>query len=216
MVLESGNLVSPARTQDTEIKFRAGARAFKYIGYSAVGVGAIDVQWGDTYYRVLKDNSVPVLQVDTEAHDGASPYRIMDVGGLRVGVVSFGAVPVERKNSFDLLKLRYEALRDARSNSDILILLDQANLATPAWLERCEKHFGSPDLVIGGTPRMAMTEPKRVGAAMIVPTSAQGTTVGCVDIEVAGGEKKLTFSRKLMDESIKDDPEAAKIVKSRE
>jgi hypothetical protein len=187
---------------------------YRKIGYSAVGLGLAESRLGDELLNQAKANDIPVLQVDTESHDYEVPYLIKNVGGVKVGVVSFGCVPPGR-DEFDLLKKRFAAYSEARRKSDILVLLDQAMVATDEWLERNGKRFGAPDIVIGGTYQLYLAEPKMVGKTMICPTSVQGTSMGVVKIEVLPGQDpKLVYERAVMDDNITPDPNVTKYVEA--
>jgi hypothetical protein len=131
---------------------------------------------------------------------------------VKVGIASFGAVSPEQRNNFELLKRRYQVFMEARKNCDIFILLDQGNVATDDWLQRNAKRFGSPDIVVGGGTRISLAEPRWVGQTMIVPTGTQGAFVGRVDVAIDGTEKKMTFSRTTIDQTVQDDPEVLKLV----
>ncbi|MBI2842496.1 MAG: hypothetical protein HYX78_03770 [Armatimonadetes bacterium] len=211
VIVESGDLAAPAVTPHTTTRLEAAAEALRLMGYTAIGVGPMDVLWKDEYYDILKQKGLQIVQIDTVDHAGALPYVIKEIGGLKVGVVSFGAVAPDRRESMDLLKLRYKLYAEVRGKCDVLILLDQANVATENWLERTGQRIGQPDVVVGGTPRIGLKDPKWVGSTMIVPTSTKGTHVGCVDIEVTGTDKKMTYSRTSLDPSIADDQEILKL-----
>jgi len=212
MVLESGDLTAISGQLDAAANLRQIASVLKSMSYAAVGVGPIDVQLGEAYFTVLRDAGVQVVQVEQSDHVGTVPYLIKDSGGIRVGIVSFGAVKPEQRDNFDLLKMRYKTLREVRSKCDVLVLLDQAGVATEEWLERNAKKLGCPDIVVGGTAWVSLNEPKLVGSTMIVPTSVRGAYVGQVDIEMHDGKTKMNWSRIPLERSILDDKEVVKIL----
>jgi len=211
-VVESGDVAYLMGGSKPTAQLEAVADAFKLMHYTAVGVGPIDIRFGETYYKTFKDRGIPVVHVDVTEHDGVQPYLIKDIAGVKVGIVSFGAVPPDRKDDFDLLKRRYQVFAEARRNCDVLILLDQGSVATDDWLERNANRFGSPDIVVGGGTRILMQAPKQIGQTMVVPTSTQGMYVGRVDVEIVGTEKKMTYARVEMERTINDEPDVLAMV----
>jgi len=212
-VVESGDLAVSMIPSSPTLQLEAVADSLKKMGYTAVGVGPMDIRFGENYYKVLKARGVPIVHADIVEHDGALPYLVKLIDGVKVGVVSFGGVPSERKNSFELIKQRYRAFMEARRSSDVLVLLDQANVATDDWLQRNGTRFGSPDVVIGGATRASVPGSKQVGQTMVVQTNTMGQYVGRIDIDITATERKMTCSRQLLDQSIADDPDVLKIVR---
>lgn len=212
IIVESGDLAFGVNPTQPTAQLEAVANAFKYMNYAAVGVGPVDLRLNDKYYETLNKIGIPVVNVGLTEHDGAFPYIIKEINGVKVGIVSFGAVVPEQRNNFDLMKKRYQALSEAAKASDVLILLDQGNIASNEWLERNGERLGTPDIVIGGAVRMPLSEPQWVGKTMVVPTSSQGAYVGRIDIEINGDEKKLTYTRKAIDPAIEENPDVKQIV----
>ncbi|HPP75438.1 MAG TPA: multiheme c-type cytochrome [Armatimonadota bacterium] len=212
IIVESGDLAFAVNPAQPTAQIEAVADAFKYMNYTAVGVGPIDIRMGEHFYKVLKQKGIPVINIDTVETEGAIPYMIKEISGVRVGIAAFGAVPPDRRNDLELLKKRYQAFSDARKQSDILILLDQGNIATDEWLQENRNRLGSPDIIVGGCNRIGLNEPKWVGQTMIVPTSTMGEYVGRVDIVIDNDKKKMTYSRTLIDPVIEPNPDVDKIV----
>lgn len=216
IIVESGDLASPYVSGQLLAKLETAARALRYMDYSAVGVGPMDLISGEGYYQSLASGGIPVVQLDLADHDGAKPYIVDEVDGVKVGIISFGAVPAEERLDLQLLKRRYAAYREARRASDVLVLLDQANVVSEVWLDRIGGRFGCPNIVIGGTSRLFMTEPKQIGQTMIVPTSILGRQVGRVDMDLEDSEKKMKWSRKELDQSVDEDAEVRNMLKAAE
>jgi hypothetical protein len=194
----------------------AVATGLKAMHYDAVGVGSIDHRLGDSYFKVLKKVGIQVVDADTEKHDGAVPYMIKTVDGIKIGIVSFGFVGPGRISDTDLMKARYDAFAEARKKSDILILLDAGSVATSEWLKEQAATLGSPDIVLGTGYRNTAAEPEMVGQTMVLPTTTQGTHINRVDFYVNGKEKTAKFTRTYIDSKTKDDPEILKLTKDYE
>jgi hypothetical protein len=185
---------------------------YKKIGYSAVGMSTPDIRVGNDFWKLARDNDIPVVHVDITSHGWEKPYIIREVDGVKVGIVSFGSVP-EGNDNFELRMKRYSAYSEARKKSDILVLLDQAQVVDAEWIKRNASRLGAPDIVIGGASRMNMVNPEMVGKSMICPTGNQGKTLGLVKIEyVQGQDPKLEFSRVTMSEDIEQDEEIVKML----
>jgi len=215
LVVESGNLAFPANPAQPTAQLEAVADSLKYMGYSAVGVGAIDTRLGKKYFEILKERGITVVHTGQSEQDGANPYIIKDIDGVKVGIVSFGYIPPDKDNP-DVRKAQYESFQKARKESDVLILLDQANIATDEWLDENKAALGCPDIVVGGVKRASLTEPKWMGQTMVVPTSSQGTYVGRVDIDIDKDKRQMAFSRTLIDPRTTADTDIQKIVKDYE
>ncbi len=211
--MESGNLAYPNMTNTQTGQLEVVIDALKAMGYSAVGVGPTDLRFGDSFYKVMNDKSMPVVNLGAPEAAGAKPFIIRDLSGVKVGVVSFGTLPDGAIDDYKLLKERYEVYAEARQKSDVLIVLDQGKVASDAWIEKITKRYGAPDIILGGTGNMILVEPKMVGETMIVPTSVQGNAIAQVDIEINGATKKKTYKRVGIDESCPEDADVLKMVK---
>ncbi|MDO8683991.1 MAG: multiheme c-type cytochrome [Armatimonadota bacterium] len=206
-MVDSGNLLLADR--QVPVVFRI----LKMMNYAGVGIGRFDVHMIEKYCKAAKEDGIPILHISPEMPDGAVPYIIKHVGSIRVGIVSFGAVKLNQ-NDFNLRKLRYAMLRKARDESDVLILLDAADVVTDQeWLERHASRLGSPDLLIGNHKFPGFLEPKLVGKTWIMPLGAQAKYVGVVKIEAGPNkELKVNATRTFLDESIIEYPDVKKII----
>lgn len=212
IIVESGDLAFAVNPSQPTAQLEAVADSFKIMGVTAVGVGPIDLKLGEDYYKVLQERGIPVVNADNSGHNNAQPYIIKRFDRIKVGIVSFGAVSPELKNDPDLLNRRYDAYKKARNESDILILLDQANIATDEWIENSRNLYGSPDIVVSGCVRIGLDDAKRIGGTMIVPSSTQGSYVGRVDIDLTGGDRNMAYTRTLINPAIEMDTDVKKIV----
>lgn len=169
---------------------------------------------GDEFFKKASDAKLPVVDASPQRGEGTVPYIIKNVAGVRVGIVSFGAPALDMgRDQYELRKSMYGAYKEARDNSDVLILLDQANMATDEWLSRNGPRLGAPDIVIGGIARVGISGVQNVGKTCVVPTFMMGKTIGAIDLEVTRGEPlKLTARRIEMDASVPEDQAVAKRV----
>lgn len=215
VVVDSGNVMerlTPRETCNSKL-MEAMSKSFGIMGYDGVGVGVLDLPYHGVYYKALRDRGVAALQVSLDQPEGVDPYRIKVVGSVKVGILSFGAVPDVSASDIDLFRARYAAFSAARRECDILVLLDQSGTATNEWIERVSKRFGRPDIVVGGADRLPKAEPEMVGQTMVVPTCSQGVFVGCVDVRIDGqGQKNMTYSRYAVHPKVEKDPQVQALV----
>jgi len=193
VIVESGNLVNDSSKLDFIVS------VLKEMRYDAVGVGDSDLRIGrDKFFEVTGAKGLTVLYAASDAPKSTVPYVLKNVDGVKVGIVSFGAKPVNQDvNEYALRKALYSAYKAAREQSDILVVLDQANLVTKEWLERNGARLGAPDVVVGGVMRSGAMADEVVGKTHFVPTSVQGKSIGVADIEVAVGQETKFSVRKI-------------------
>ena len=165
------------------------------VGYVAIGVGDQDVLLGDIFYKRAADSKITVVDTAPNANPAAVPFLSKDVGGVKVGIVSFGAPrPNTAADDIALWKMRFTTLRDIRNECDILVLLDQAGAVNKDWIDRNMSRTGMPDIVVGGAGSKAQSEEVVVGRTHIMPVLAGTKDIGVVDLEVAPGqEPKIAF-----------------------
>lgn len=206
--MDSGNLSADAR------KYAIITEIMAELKYDAVGLGAMDSRTQELFAQAEK-NKLTVLDASPDANKYAAPYIVKNVDGVKVGVVSFGGRNVNlQTGDFHARKAYYEALSKARAECDILVLLDQANIAKSEWIERNAARFGAPDIVIGGMPYIGLGTEQVVGKTHIMPTSMQARAVGVCDVEfVRGQDLKVKVQRIQLGTDIAEDPDTAKRIR---
>lgn len=213
-LVDNGNLTASSDPALRLEQMKAVATIYKMMNYDAIGVGSLDLILGDNFYNELGNKGIPIIQIDTAHHDRVQPYIVKKSDGIRVGIISFGVTGSTKADAQSLMDTRLKVLEEARAKSDILILLDQANVATDRWLEDTTKHSGCPDVVIGGKDRLPYPLQKSIGQSIVAPTSSRGDYIGRIDIEITGSNKKIICSRVPIEESIKEDPEVKAIAQA--
>ncbi|MCX6345478.1 MAG: hypothetical protein NT018_10480 [Armatimonadetes bacterium] len=183
LLVDSGNLT------DKVSKLPLMTRLMADMHYDAVGIGEVDSGFADDYIKTACASGLKVLETTHAISSSATPYLIKKIGGVKVGVVSFGAIgnevasiKPERRESF------YAAYQKARKGSDVLIILDQGGIATKEWLEGEAVQLGAPDVVVGGVLNSVMSRERIVGRTHVVPTSVQGKLIGVLDVSLARGQ----------------------------
>lgn len=187
----------------------------KRLNYAAVGIGPNDAKMGEDFYKRTAPSRLTIVDASPVAHKGVPAYTIRDVGGVRVGVVSFGDLaPGVVVDGMKLRKARYDALKQARAKSDVLILLDQAGVATSDWVEKEAPFIGAPDIVIGGsTTSTVMTDEKVIGRTHLMPILTNARTVGYIDLDIVPGQDpKMALHKALLTDKYAEDPGIARQV----
>jgi len=207
--VDSGNLT------DAPAKLDIIMSVMSQLKYDAVGLGNADARIGADYFSKAAANKLPVLDASPVADKTTVPYIVKDVGGVKVGIISFGVLPPNvTVNEYQLRKARFVAYKEVRSKCDVLILLDQANSATAEWLDRNAARLGgAPDIVIGGTERQATSAEQVVGKTHIMPQLFQAKELGVIDLDcVPGQSPTVTAQRIMLDEKFAEDEQIAKRV----
>ena len=192
------------------------ASILKGLGYDAVGIGETDIRTcGEEFFKKTAENKLTVLDASAQPHSSTVPYLLKNVGGIRVGIISFGFVPPSPDGSeYARRKSLYGAYKAVREQSDVLVVLDQANLIDKDWIERNAGRLGAPDVVIGGTMRQYPDQGQLIGRTQIAPTSIQGKHVGVVDVELAPGqEPKFAVQKIPLEQEVAEDAAVAARVK---
>jgi hypothetical protein len=210
VLVESGNLSLQADRVGLVMS------VLSQLHYDAVGVGDHDLrECKDQFFAEAAKNKIVVLDTRPSAPESTRPYVIKNVDGVKVGIVSFGAVLPEdaSANEYERRKAMYKAYRAAREASDVLIVLDQGNVISSDWLDRNGRRLGAPDLVVSGIQQNGLGEPEVWGKTRILPTGVQGKQLGVVDLEIAAGmDVKVTWNRVQLDEGVVEDEKTRQMV----
>ncbi len=182
------------------------------MGYAAVGVGELDARLGSEFYAKMAAHKLTVVDTSPTADKSAVPFVLKTVGGVKVGIISFGASPPNvAVDEMALRKTRFTALKEARAKCDVLVLLDQAGVATREWVDRNAPRVGAPDIVIRGYGEGKNDNEDNVGATHIMPAMLQCKQMGLIDIEVTPGQApRVGVTRVTLDETYAENPELLK------
>lgn len=201
VIVDSGNLTLTTDKLDIMLSIMSEMH------YDAIGIGNTDpVNGKDDIYSQAGKHKIALLDANPGHREPSVPYIIKNVDGVKVGIISFSAPPPgQTVDNFEVRKAIYGAYKEARDASDVLIVLDQANVINADWLARNGKRFGAPNVVIGGVSRSGNAESEVVGDTYMVPTTTQGKSLGVADLEVSSDGIKVAAKRMMLVESIKED-----------
>lgn len=183
--------------------------------YAAIGLGAGDARLGGEFLSKAKANNLTVVDASGNKDNRLTPYVVKDVGGVKVGIISFGMPLVGAElDEAAVRKARYEAFKEARAKTDVLILMDQAGVAVDDWLTRNAARLGSPDIVITGSNSRGIISERVVEKTHVLPSMYQGKGLGVIDVELTPGKApKLEFRNVVLNEDYAEDADVDKLVK---
>ncbi len=202
--MDSGNV------SDSQGKLDVIMSVMSQLKYDAVGLGVTDLTMGPAFFEKAAANKLAILDASPVADKQTVPYVIKNVDGVRVGIISFGALPrTATINEYQLRKTRFEAYKEVRAKCDVLVLLDQNGIATNDWIKRNGPRLGTPDIVIPGNARPATRE-QVVGETHVMPPNFQAKQLGVVDVEFTPGQPlRISFNSVVLDEKFAEDKQIA-------
>ncbi len=195
LIVDSGNL------SDTAAKLPLVAKLMAYMHYDAIGIGGADSGFGDAYFKAVSACGMQIVDAADHGSPKTRPFIIKSIGGVRLGVVSCG--DNDKPNA---RRAFLNAYQQARTRSDVLILLDQGGVATKEWISGDVAELGPPDIIIAGVNNSIMPGEQVVGQTHIMPTSVKGKSVGVIDLQVTHGQPLGISSRmEVVDRTIPAD-----------
>lgn len=190
------------------------------MGYDAMALGPLDLALGwEALQQRTAEADFAMLSANT-ALTGTEdlivdPYTILDVGGLRVGVVGLTRQPDTALPTFHILDPQQAAetyVPQVAEQADTVILL--TNLPYRQAMALAESVPGI-DLVVAALPNQLPKQAVRTANGTLVVTAEQplprhtGRRVGqlVVDVGADGSLNGETWQSRALDRSIPDDPE---------
>lgn len=197
LIIDSGNI------SNTQANMSIVASLMAQMKYDAVGMGVLDVGMADEYLQSTKKHGLKVIDTASTLADSMHPYIIKSINGVRIGIVSYSALPNKVTISPEALQRFYSNYKSARESCDLLILLDQGEIVSKDWQERWGNRLGAPDIVIAGVTKRSLSQPEVIGRTHIVPTSVQGREIGVIDVEkLANSQTNILVRQITIDKSI--------------
>ena len=219
LLLDAGNaLMSPMRvTQVTR-----GAviiEAMNMMGYDALTIGDRDLSMG---LKVLKEREAeanfPFLSSNLIYVDSQElvfdPYTLVTVGGRKVAILGLSGsshepMPMEMHGgvTLDLLDPVETARRyvdELSAETNIIVVLSLLGVEADKALAT---EVAGIDLIVGGSSRSILGEPRMVGSTAIVQAGARGEWVGRVELEIdsVGAVTGATGTAPRLDDAFEDD-----------
>src|SRR5262245_50437728 len=191
-----------------ESKSRFVARMMGELGYDAIGLGEMDLNFGlKTLAADVKDHDLPVVCANLVAKEripvqgpaaktadrlgtAFAPYRIVTKAGARVGFLGLmstavrdpkakDAVAYEIKDPVEVAKTVVPELRAA---CDILVVLAHMGEDEAAALVAAVP--GIDLVVLGHDPQTRPITPKKIGSTTVLRATSQGQNIGELSLKL--------------------------------
>lgn len=194
--VDAGGAISGGADYDI-IQYRYMARAYATMGFAALNMGGREAALpAETLRKLASSSPVPMISaslVSTEDRKGLlEPWRVVDCGGLKVGVlgvVSPRSVPQpgEGVAVLGLNEAIDRHLPELVAKSDLVVL---TAFADEAEMRRIARDYFEFAVIVGGDVPGPTQDILRENESMIVFTTNQARTVGTIRATVTGDERR--------------------------
>lgn len=198
------------------------------LGYQALGVGAWDLRHGIDAVLAAQSEGIPYtnanLLQDQSGELVFTPYRVSEVNGVRVGLIS--VISSEALAGIDLEGLRLRAPREAlqrtlpelREQCDMVVLLAQMKSAElrQLLLDLNESPQTSVEIAVEGMGTSRYARPSQVGETWLLAANNRGKVLGRAEMIVAEDGEILDLDLEILELrlDLPEDPELAERVQS--
>jgi len=179
----------------------------------------------DDFRSIVNKLNFPMLAINCYDKDSGKlvfpPFHIIDVGGLRVGVIGIAATIVDKTMPkhfskgicFTLgNKELPKYIKQLRENEKVDLIIVLSHLGYPQEL-KLAKEVDGIDVLLSGHTHNRIYDAVSVNGAIVMQSGCHGSFVGRLDLHVKDG-RIHSFRHKLInvDESIKPDPNVDSMV----
>lgn len=197
---------------------------------NALALDGMTAHWDFAYgpdqlRRIAGRLSYPLLAINCYDKETGRlsfpPSRIVERGGLRIGVIGIAATIVDKTmpphfSTGIRLSLGNEELpehiRRLRESEGVDLVIVLSHLGYPQDVKLAEEVAGI-DVLLSGHTHNRLYEPVRVNGAVIIQSGSHGSFVGRLDLEVAGGRVASVAHRLVpVDGTIPSDPAMQRLV----
>jgi 2',3'-cyclic-nucleotide 2'-phosphodiesterase (5'-nucleotidase family) len=216
LLLDGGDMFTGTMASD-EFFGKPMIEVMNRLQYAAVALGNHEFDYGVPELRArLKEARFPVLSANISGVEEVKPFTILNVKGIRIGVIGLTVEDLEnlthRKN---LKTITVTKLLDAigatlpkmRAQSDFIVAV--AHLSFDEQI-RVAKAFPEIRLIVAGHPHVARAT--QVGQTLIVETGSRTEAVGKVEIRLSGKTPDSMTSQIIPVRNVPPDPEIQSIV----
>lgn len=230
LLLNAGDLADGSFVSDRTMGEAAGD-AMGAMGFDAIGLGNHDFCWGTAALKNMVQNiNAPILGANIvngktgKVMDGAKPYIIKDVKGVKVGIVGLDTQSTEKmiskenlggltfKDPVETLKKYIPEMK--KKGADLLVVVTHLGFDED---KKLANEFKDESLVIvGGHTHTILSKGHREANSIIVQAGSQSRFVGNLELEWDPNSKKVIESRAelipVIDREVKKDPDIQKII----
>lgn len=177
----------------------------KQMKFDAIALGNHDFEWGqEALGTLVQELDAPVVAAnvvrtsDGSVIDGAKPYIMKDIKGVKVAIIGLGTRETERyiekekleglkfENEIDTAKKYVPEVKD--KGADLVIVL--SHLGFDADKELASKVDGI-DVIVGGHSHTELQEGHKLGETIIVQAGSQSRYVGNLELHIDPKTKKI-------------------------
>lgn len=212
-------------------KGKAATEGINNMGFDAVALGNHDFAWGqDALQTMVQGLDAPILaanvvkEKDGTVMDGAQPYMIKDLKGVKVGVIGLDTPSITHFVDKKKLKgLKFEGAAETvkkwmpevkKKGADVIMVLSHIGFEEDKKLAR---EVDGIDVIVGGHSHTELKEGHREGDTTIVQAGALGKFVGNLEIGIDPKTKKIKQTRAklipVIADRIEPDPKIQEILK---
>ena len=186
-------------------KGRIISDTMKQIKFDAIALGNHDFEWGqEALGTIVQDLDAPVVAAnvvktsDGSVIDGAKPYIMKDIKGVKVAIIGLDTCETERyiekekleglrfENEIDTAKKYVPEVKD--KGADLVVVL--SHLGFDADKELASKVDGI-DVIVGGHSHTELPEGFKQGETIIVQAGSQSRYVGNLELQIDPNTKKI-------------------------
>jgi 2',3'-cyclic-nucleotide 2'-phosphodiesterase (5'-nucleotidase family) len=216
LILDGGDLFTGTMASD-EFFGKPMIEMMNRLQYSAAALGNHEFDYGIPELRArLKEARFPILSANVSGVEEVRPFTILNVKGIRIGVIGLTVEDLEnlthRKNLktitvTKLLDAVRETLPKMRPQSDFIVAV--AHLSFEEQI-RVAKAFPEIRLIVAGHPHIARAT--QVGQTLIVEAGSRTETVGKVEIRLSGKTPESMTSQFIPVRNAPPDPEIQSVI----
>jgi 5'-nucleotidase/UDP-sugar diphosphatase len=222
LVLDGGDWYqgTPEGIVDTGLDF---VRAIAAIGYDAAALGNHEFDHGfDNLQRLLAKAQPPAVCANLREREGGErvrwvdPWRIVDVGGLRVALVGLLTPTTPSITHPDARRFEFadpaeeiaRVKRELEGQVDLIVPLGHIGVEEAVAVAKAHPEL---PLIVTGHSHTFLRDGRREGGTLIVQAGAKASVVGRVDLTLDGPSARVTASRAQLVELLEPPAEADKV-----
>ncbi len=221
LLLDSGDLLS---SFGNSIKDSLAIESVNLMAYDAITIGDQEFSNGvDFFRRVVNNGKIPFVSsnVAVEGQSLSLPYRIFDVGGIRIAVIGvtspsvFLLFPDDKKLGVEVTNpdsVLRDIISEVEGKSELIILLSHSGYDEDLAFAT---KYPSIDIIVGGHSQTLLKEPTKVDETLIVQAGQSGFNLGELDLILEKSGKILSYEWRLIPLTLElpDDPEILSLIK---
>jgi 5'-nucleotidase/UDP-sugar diphosphatase len=216
LLLDGGDMFTGTMISD-EFFGKPMVEILNKIGYQAIALGNHEFDYGIAELRSrLKEAKFPVLSANVTGLPEVQPFTILNVKGLRIGVVGLtvqalanethpkNLKTIKTTNVADALR---EALPKVRPQADLIFVVAHVSFEEQVLIART---FPEIRLIIAGHPHVSRTT--EIGQTLIVETGSRAQNVGKIEIRLNGKDIESMTSQMIPVRGLAKDPEIEAVI----